>query len=194
MGQVGSASTAARELAAFVAEVRGEERIVVRRADATLTFDEAVERYLDEYLRDEKGREGRTIEDYRELHRRWFSPHIGTRPVRDINDAMMDRLFGKMRRAGLSRSRLNHAKSLYSPFFRWALRRRFVSSNPMLGFQLPTSSYVSRQQVRGSQVAVSGRLGQREWTSSDGSQHARYEIVADDVERLISGVQPDPES
>jgi primosomal replication protein N len=38
---------------------------------------------------------------------------------------------------------------------------------------------------RGSQVAVSGRLGQREWTSSDGSQHARYEIVADDVDRLI---------
>lgn len=143
--KVGSASAAARELAAFVAEIRSEERVVVRRADANVTFDEAVERYLDEYLRDEKGREGRTIEDYRELHRRWFSPHIGTRPVRDVNDAMMDRLFGKMRRAGLSRSRLNHAKSLYSPFFRWALRRRLVSSNPMIGFELPTSSYVSRQ-------------------------------------------------
>jgi single-strand DNA-binding protein len=39
---------------------------------------------------------------------------------------------------------------------------------------------------RDSRVAISGRLGQREWTSSDGSQHARYEIVADDVECLTS--------
>ena len=37
---------------------------------------------------------------------------------------------------------------------------------------------------RGSRVAVSGRLGQREWTSSDGSQHARFEVVAEDLESL----------
>jgi single-stranded DNA-binding protein len=34
----------------------------------------------------------------------------------------------------------------------------------------------------GQHVAVSGRLGQREWTSKDGSQHARFEVVADEVE------------
>lgn len=33
----------------------------------------------------------------------------------------------------------------------------------------------------GDHVAVTGRLGQREWTSSDGSQHARFEVVAEDV-------------
>lgn len=43
---------------------------------------------------------------------------------------------------------------------------------------------------RGSQVAVSGRLGQREWTSSDGSQHSRYEIIADDVECVTGSLQP----
>ena len=37
--------------------------------------------------------------------------------------------------------------------------------------------------AQGEHVAVSGRLGQREWTSRDGSQHARFEIVADEVER-----------
>ena len=37
---------------------------------------------------------------------------------------------------------------------------------------------------RGNKVAVSGRLGQREWTTSDGSQHSRYEVIADDVESL----------
>jgi single-strand DNA-binding protein len=35
----------------------------------------------------------------------------------------------------------------------------------------------------GDHVAVSGRLAQREWTSSDGSQHARFEVVADEIER-----------
>ena len=145
--KVANAQEAARELAAFVDDARGEQRVVARRADRNLTFDEAVERYLDVYLRDEKGRETSTIEDYRDVHRRWFSPHIGTRPVREINDAMMDKLFGRMRRAGLSRSRLNHAKSLYAPFFRWAVRRRIISSNPMANFELPTSTYVSRQQT-----------------------------------------------
>jgi primosomal replication protein N len=35
----------------------------------------------------------------------------------------------------------------------------------------------------GDHVALSGRLGQREWTSGDGSQHARFEVVADEIER-----------
>ena len=43
---------------------------------------------------------------------------------------------------------------------------------------------------RGSQVAVSGHLGQREWTSSDGSQHSRYEIIAEDVECLSGSLEP----
>ena len=143
--RVANAAQAARELAAFVTEARAEPHVVRSRQAQSLTFDEAVEQYLAEYLTEEKGREERTVADYRELHRKWFSPHIGDRLVRDVNDAMMDRLFGRMRRAGLSRSRLNHAESLYAPFFRWAARRRIVNTNPMLGFQLPTSSHVPRQ-------------------------------------------------
>ncbi len=55
--------------------------------------------------------------------------------------------FGKMRAAGLSRSRLNQAKSLYGPFFRWAKRRRIITRNPMVEFQLPTSTYVSKERT-----------------------------------------------
>jgi hypothetical protein len=80
--KVPNAAAAARELAAFVAEVRGEVHIVTSRAAATTTFEEAVERYLAEYLRDEKGRDDRTIKDYRELHEKWFSPHIGVTGMR----------------------------------------------------------------------------------------------------------------
>jgi excisionase family DNA binding protein len=43
---------------------------------------------------------------------------------------------------------------------------------------------------RGSHVAVSGHLGQREWTSSDGSLHSRYEIIAEDVECLSGSLEP----
>ena len=59
----------------------------------------------------------------------------------------MDRLFGLMRRAGLSASRLNQAKSLYVPFFRWAKRRGMTTRNPMAEFQLPTSTYRSKERT-----------------------------------------------
>ena len=38
------------------------------------------------------------------------------------------------------------------------------------------------QLAGGEHITVTGRLGQREWTSSDGSQHARFEIVADELQ------------
>lgn len=141
-----SASAAGRELAAFVAEV-GAQGLPVRQESRGLTLDEAVGQFLDEHLAGEKGREERTIVDYRRLHNRWFAPELGRRRVRDIDEAMIDRAFGRMRAAGLSRSRLNHAKSLYAPFFRWAKARRIISRNPMAEFQLPTSTYVSRERV-----------------------------------------------
>jgi hypothetical protein len=48
-----------------------------------LTKDGAVERFLD-YLRNEKGREGKTIRDYRGIHQRWFADTIGRQRVRDV--------------------------------------------------------------------------------------------------------------
>jgi integrase len=107
----------------------------------------AIEMFLTEHLREEKGREDKTINDYRKLHKLWFSPEIGRRKVRDVEEQDIDRLFGRMRRAGLSRSRLNHAKSLYAPFFRWARARKIINRDPMAAFQLPTSTYVSNERT-----------------------------------------------
>ena len=59
----------------------------------------------------------------------------------------MDRLFGDMRQAGLSASRLNQAKSLYTPFFRWAKRRGMTSRDPMVDFEMPTSTYLSKERT-----------------------------------------------
>lgn len=136
-----SAREADQELAAFVIELRNKGSVDRRRT--SLTVDEAVERYLTEHLLDERGREPRTADDYRRLHKLWFAPHIGAKPLHAVDEADIDRAFGRMRAAGLSRSRMNQARSLYAPLFRWARRRRMVVRDPMRGFELPTSTHVS---------------------------------------------------
>src|ERR1019366_6725086 len=133
---------AAAQLVALVDELSGAQ-LPDTRDDRDLTVDEAIERFLTEYLAKEKGRADKTIGDYRNLHQRWFSPAIGARPVKRIESSVMDDLFGQMRQAGLSASRLNQAKSLYVPFFRWAKRLR----NPMIDFEMPTSTYRSKERT-----------------------------------------------
>jgi site-specific recombinase XerD len=141
-----SETAAAALLAEFVDEM-ADSQLPKSRDLLDLTVDEAVDRYLDEYLAVEKGRSEKTVNDYRYLHRRWFSPTIGAQQVKRIESAAMDRLFGAMRQAGLSSSRLNQAKSLYAPFFRWAKRRGMTTRNPMAEFQLPTSTYRSEERT-----------------------------------------------
>jgi integrase len=141
-----TAVDAAHELAAFVAEAQSNPQLD-HKADRDITVDDLMYQYLTEHLRGDKGRELRTVEDYRRLHAKWFSPEIGSRWVRDVDEDTMDRIFGRMRRAGLSHARMHHAKSIYTPFFRWAKRRRIITRNPMADFDLPTSRYVSRERV-----------------------------------------------
>ena len=141
-----SSGAASRELAGFVVEAEAAGP-PARPESRGLTMNQAVAQFLDEHLAAEKGREEKTITDYRRLHNRWFAPEIGHRRLRDVDEAMMDRAFGRMRAAGLSRSRLNQAKSLYVPLFRWAKRRHIITRNPMADFLLPTSTHVSRERV-----------------------------------------------
>jgi integrase len=143
---VRSAREAERELAALVAEVGGS-RQVHRKADRDVTFDDAVERYIAEHLVEEKGRELRTVKNYRGVHSRWFSPTLGRKRVRDVREEDIDRVFGRMRKAGISASRMQDARNLYKPFFRWAKRRGLVRANPMLEFELPTSRYVAKEHL-----------------------------------------------
>jgi site-specific recombinase XerD len=141
-----SDNAAALGQAAFAAEIR-DSALLDRKADRDMTVDDAVERYLVEYLQNEKGRARRTIDDYRRVHSKWFSPKIGKRRLRDVDEDVMDEIFGRMRRAGLSHSRMNEARSLYAPLFRWAKRRRIVRRNVMVEFEIPTSSYVNQDRT-----------------------------------------------
>src|ERR1700683_4835861 len=141
-----SKAAAAALLAEFVDEMT-DSQLPKTQDLRDITVDEAVTRFLDEYLAAEKDRAEKTIADYRYLHQRWFSPAIGALPVKRIESATMDRLFGARPRAGRSASRLNQAKSLYAPFFRWAKRRGMTTRNPMVEFQLPTSTYRSKERT-----------------------------------------------
>lgn len=130
----------------FVVETRGSSTTPTRQL-RDLNVDDAIETFLVEHLSGEKGRELKTVSDYRKLHKLWFSPAIGKKNVKAVDEQMIDDVFGHMRRSGLSRSRMNQAKSLYGPFFRWAMSRRIISRDPMAGFQLPTSSQVSKERL-----------------------------------------------
>jgi NADPH:quinone reductase-like Zn-dependent oxidoreductase len=66
---------ASQALAEFVAEVRSATAPRTR-VERDVTVDEAVERYLTEHLQQERGREQGTIEEYRGVHSKWFSPEI----------------------------------------------------------------------------------------------------------------------
>ena len=60
-------------LVAFVDEAR-RAQLAGSRHEGDITVDEAVGRFLTEYLANEKGRADKTISDYRYLHQKWFSP------------------------------------------------------------------------------------------------------------------------
>jgi hypothetical protein len=94
-----SEAEAAAQLVAF-AEETGHAQLPDSRHERDIPMDEAIERFLREYLANEKCRADKTITDYRYLHQKWFSPAIGTRPVKSIESSVMDGLFGQMRREG----------------------------------------------------------------------------------------------
>ena len=93
------------------------------RDERDLTVDEAIERFLTEYLTNEKGRADKTIPTTA------ISTDDGSPPPSVPGRSNGSRVPSwtncsvQMRQAGLSASRLNQAKSLYAPFFRWAKRR-----------------------------------------------------------------------
>lgn len=130
---------------AFAAEVQDSQHAKTQ-ADRDMTLNRAVELYLQE-LGDDRGRERRTLASYRGVHTKWFAPKLGERRLRDLEEEDFVRVFGRMRRAGLSRSRLDDGRNLYAPLFRWAKRRRVVSSNPLADFEVPPSLQVAKEHV-----------------------------------------------
>lgn len=114
--------------------------------DATRwSLDDLLAAYLS-YLRDQ-GKEYRTQARYAGAAKVWISPVLGHVPARRVTADQIDRCFARMRKAGQSTSSMNQAKALLSGAYKWARRTGKVVHSPMVGFQLPKSTYVSREKL-----------------------------------------------
>lgn len=133
----GSRIEAAKALAALVADT-GDGSRLPPRASRALTVDELVVWYL-AFAREERGLEHSTLVVYTDVYETWIKPSIGSTRATSIHPGDLDKVFGKMRRAKLSRSRMNNARALLSGAYKWGKRHRMVAENPVDGFELPTS-------------------------------------------------------
>ena len=138
----GTRTDAAKALAALVTEV-GDGSRLQRQSDKQLTVDALVEWYL-EFAAEDRGLDHSTLIGYANGYSHWLKDLIGSKRASGITMAELDKAFGRMRRAGLSRSRMNNTRSLLSGAYKWGKRHGMVTSNPVIGFELPTSKHTPR--------------------------------------------------
>jgi integrase len=138
----GTKADAARELAALRTEI-GDGTRLANRDDRTLTLDELIAWYV-AFARDDRGLEHSTLTGYADVYDHWIRKPLGHRRAASVRPADLDAAFGVMRRAGLSRSRMNNARALLSGAYKWGKRHGKVSANPADGFELPTSLHSPR--------------------------------------------------
>ena len=134
----GTRSAASRALAALVSEV-GDGSKTPNTASRDQTVNELVEWYLT-FARDERGLEHSTLVGYREVYDNRLRDHIGHIKAVKLDSAALDQAFGRMRRLGMSHSRMNNARALLSGAYKWGKRHCKVTTNPVDRFELPTSS------------------------------------------------------
>ncbi len=113
------------------------------KRDNQLTLDSLVAWYL-EFAREDRGLDHSTLTGYADAYSHWLKEQIGHKQAGSITTAELDTAFDRIRRAGLSRSRMNNARALLSGAFKWGKRHRKVTSNPVDGFELPTSTHTPR--------------------------------------------------
>ena len=138
----GTRKDAATALAAFVTEV-GDGHRVLCQDDRQLTVDSLVAWYL-EFARQDRGLDHSTLTGYADAYSHWLKEPIGHKRANSITTADIDTAFDRMRRAGLSRSRMNNARALLSGAFKSGKRHRKVTSNPVDGFELPPDARTPR--------------------------------------------------
>ena len=106
----------------------------------SIAFQAAVEQFLSN---SEIRNKPRTAKDYRRLLTRHFLPALGKKQIGEVTAQdlakIIDRLFS-------TPSECAHAYAAIKIFFRWAIRRRMLPSNPTDGLQGPPKA-IARQRV-----------------------------------------------
>jgi integrase len=108
-------------------------------AGGSLTVDELIDWYV-EFAREVRGLEHSTVFGYRDAYNKWLAAEIGSCNADRLSPADLDNAFGRMRRAGLSHSRMNNARAVLSGAYKWGRRHNKVAINPVAEFELPVSS------------------------------------------------------
>ena len=134
----GTKAQANRALASLTVDI-AEGTARPSPAGGSLTVGSLIEWYL-EFARDVRGLEHSTLIGYRDVYDKWLADQIGSRSADRVSPADLDDVFGRMRRAGLSRSRMNNARALLSGAYKWGRRHKKVGINPVAGFELPVST------------------------------------------------------
>ena len=141
----GTEKEATRALAAFVAEVENSDVVVVATPKAkAMTVDELVVWYLN-FAHEDRGLDHSTLFNYGHVYGLWLKSSIGHVRASQLTAQQLDGAFGRMRRAGLSHSRMNNARALLSGAFKWGKRHGHVSRDALHGFELPSSSAVPKE-------------------------------------------------
>src|SRR5262249_38404725 len=78
-----------------------------RHQRGATSVDELIDWYLI-FARDDRGLEHSTLVGYREVYATWLKPHFGHLPASRVKEEHLEATFGRMRRAGLSHSRMNN--------------------------------------------------------------------------------------
>lgn len=97
--------------------------------DKQLTVDDLVAWYL-EVAREDRGLDHSTLTGYAHAYSHWLKEPIGHKRASSITMAELDKAFGRMRRAGLSRSRMNNARALLSGAFKMGQASRQGDEQP----------------------------------------------------------------
>lgn len=142
----GTRKEATRALAALTADVHsGKKQPAAHTQPGTaLTVDGLVEWYVG-FAREVRGLERTTVFGYDEVYRTWLKSQIGHLTAERLTPAQIDNAFGRMRREGLSHSRMNNARAAISGAYKWGRRHSKVNANPMRGFELPKSTKVPKK-------------------------------------------------
>jgi len=139
---MGPKTLANQTLAALKIDL-AEGRVRAVPSSGSLSVTELVDWYV-EFAREVRGLEHSTVVGYKEAYDKWLADKLGGMNADRVSPADLDNAFGRMRRAGLSHSRMNNARAVLSGAYKWGRRHHKVSINPVVGFELPTSSKAPR--------------------------------------------------
>ena len=96
------------------------------------------------FAAEDRGLEHSTMIGYQDAYEHWLKDMLGSKRASSVTMADLDMVFGRMRRAGLSHSRMNQARSVLSGAYKWGKRHGKVTSNPLIGFEIPASKHTPR--------------------------------------------------